>query len=79
MRMTQSAENFFTSLGFPTLPETFWERSHVHEAARPRGRVPRQRLGRGRQRRPAHQDVHQADEEDLITIHHELGHVYYYL
>ena len=32
----------------------------VHQAARPRGGLPRQRLGRRQRRRPAHQDVHRA-------------------
>ena len=44
--MVKYGEGFFTSLGFDPLPKTFWERSHVHEAAGPRGRLPRERLGR---------------------------------
>ena len=27
VRITQSAESFYVSLGFPKLPQTFWERS----------------------------------------------------
>ena len=43
-------------------------------------RVPRQRLGHGRQATTcASRCASSRREEDLITIHHELGHVYYYL
>ena len=35
VRMTRSAESFYTSLGFPSLPQTFWERSML---VRPRDR-----------------------------------------
>ena len=78
--MTKSAESFYTSIGFPALPQTFWERSMLYAAARPRSGVPRQRLGHGQWRRRAHQDVHASPiEEDLFTIYHELGHVYYYI
>ena len=63
----------------PTLPQTFWERSMLTQPRDRDVRVPRQRVAHGRQGRRAHQDVHRADEEDLFTIYHELGHVYYYL
>ncbi len=33
--MTKSAESFYTSIGFPALPQTFWERSML---MRPRDR-----------------------------------------
>ena len=35
VRMTRSAESFYTSIGFPKLPQTFWERSML---TRPRDR-----------------------------------------
>jgi peptidyl-dipeptidase A len=64
LRMVSSGEGFFSSLGFAPLPDTFWERSLFtkprdrevvcHASAwdvdRPRGGLPRQRLGRGRGR-----------------------------
>ena len=80
VRMTKSAEAFYQSIGFPTLPETFWERSMLTQPRDRDVRVPRERLGHGRQGRRAHQDVHPArPQEELRTIYHELGHVYYYL
>ena len=63
--MVQIGERFFTSLGFAPLPKTFWERSLFVQAARPRGRLPRQRLGHRQRGRPAHQDVHRADRGGL--------------
>jgi peptidyl-dipeptidase A len=79
VRMAKSAENFYTSIGFPSLPQTFWERSML---TRPRDREV-----------VCHASAWQIDnngdvrikmcmrpiEEDLFTIYHELGHVYYYL
>ena len=79
VRMTRSAESFYTSLGFPALPASFWERSML---SRPRDRDV-----------VCHASAWSIDmaddvrikmcmqptEEDLFTIYHELGHVYYYL
>ena len=46
--------------------------------ARPRRGLPRQRLGCGLRRRPAHQDVHRDQRPRTSrTIHHELGHNFY--
>ena len=56
--MVRYGERFFTSLGFDAAAEDVLGAVDVREAARPRGRLPRQRLGRGQRRGPAHQDVH---------------------
>jgi peptidyl-dipeptidase A len=79
VRMTKSAESFYTSLGFPALPQTFWERSML---TRPRDREVICHASAW--------DMDEQDdvrikmcikpiEEDLFTIYHELGHVYYYV
>ena len=65
-QMVRYGEGFFTSLGFDPLPKTFWERSAFHQAARPRGRLPRQRLGRRQRQRPPHQDVHRHHGRGLL-------------
>jgi peptidyl-dipeptidase A len=77
--MTKSAETFYTSIGFPALPRTFWERSML---VRPRDRevvchASAWDMANG-------DDVRikmcmKPIEEDLFTIYHELGHVYYYI
>jgi peptidyl-dipeptidase A len=78
-RITQQAESFYTSLGMPHLPSTFWERSML---TRPRDREvvchasPWNMNGKDDVR------IKQCilpTEEDLSTTYHELGHVYYYL
>ncbi|MBB3195961.1 M2 family metallopeptidase [Roseateles terrae] len=75
--MVKWAEGFYTSLGMESLPATFWERSLL---TKPQDRevvchasawdIDQQ------------QDVRvkmciRPTEEDFITIHHELGHIYY--
>ncbi len=79
VKMTKSAENFYTSIGFPALPQKFWERSML---TRPRDREVVCHASAW--------DIDNTDdvrikmcmkpiEEDLFTVYHELGHVYYYL
>jgi peptidyl-dipeptidase A len=79
VRITKSAESFYTSIGFPALPQKFWERSML---TRPRDREV-----------VCHASAFDMDEgddvrikmcikpieEDLFTVYHELGHIYYYL
>jgi hypothetical protein len=79
VRMMKSAESFYTSIGFPALPQTFWERSML---TRPRDREV-----------VCHASAWDMDdkddvrikmctkplEEDLFTAYHELGHVYYFI
>jgi len=78
-RMARSAESFYRSLGFPELPTGFWERSML---TRPRDRDVVCHASAWNM--DTHGDVRikqciQPTEEDLYTIYHELGHVYYYL
>jgi peptidyl-dipeptidase A len=75
--MVRSGENFFSSLGFAPLPDTFWERSMFTKPA-----------DRDVVCHASAWDVDQVDDlrikmcikitaEDFRTIHHELGHNYY--
>jgi peptidyl-dipeptidase A len=75
--MVKYGENFFTSLGFPPLPQTFWERSLLTKPA-----------DREVVCHASAWDVDSKDdlrvkmciqinEEDFRTIHHELGHNFY--
>jgi peptidyl-dipeptidase A len=78
-RMTRSAESFYTSLGFPQLPNTFWERSML---SRPRDRevvchASAWDMASGGDVRI--KACLAPTEEDLYTIYHELGHVYYFI
>jgi peptidyl-dipeptidase A len=79
-RMTRSAESAYTSIGFMPLPETFWQRSML---VRPRDREVVCHASAW-DMDPAKNDVRikvclNPTEEDLFTIYHELGHIYYYL
>jgi len=77
VRMVKLGEAFFTSLGLDPLPETFWTRSQL---MKPRDREVVCHAS-------AWDVTYDADlrikmcirptEEDLVTIHHELGHNYY--
>jgi len=78
VRMVKTGERFFTSLGLRALPATFWERSML---VKPRDREVVCHASAW--------DVMMNDdlrvkmcirptEDDLVTIHHELGHDYYF-
>jgi peptidyl-dipeptidase A len=76
--MVKMGESFFTSIGFDPLPKTFWERSLF---TRPKDRDVVCHASSW--------DVTWSDdlrlkvciqptEEDLVTLHHELGHSFYF-
>ncbi len=79
VRMTRRAEDFFTSLGMPALPESFYERSMLtkprdrevvcHASAWPIDGEDDVRI----------KMCIEPNSEELYTIYHELGHIYYYL
>ncbi|WP_444931924.1 M2 family metallopeptidase [Microbulbifer sp. SSSA002] len=75
--MVKVGEKFFTSLGFKPLPETFWERSQFTQ--------PRDRdvvCHASAWNMDGQDDLRikmciNKTGEDLVTIHHELGHNFY--
>jgi len=76
-RMVKNAEQFYRSLGFPPLPSTFWERSML---TRPRDRDVVCHASAWSL--DLKEDVRlkmctEVNYDDLKTIYHELGHVYY--
>jgi peptidyl-dipeptidase A len=77
IKIVQTGEAFFSSLGFEPLPQTFWERSQI---VKPEGREVVCHASAW--------DVDSRDDlrikmcttvgaEDFRTVHHELGHNYY--
>ena len=79
VRMTRSAESFYKSLGFPELPQTFWERSML---TRPRDREVDCYASAWNMDAKGDVRIKQCiytTEEDLYAIYHELGHIYYNL
>lgn len=77
LRMVETGENFFSSMGFAPLPETFWERSLItepqdrdvvcHASAWNLDNVDDVRI----------KMCTRVNAEDFQTVHHELGHNYY--
>ncbi len=79
IEMVEYAEDFFLSIGFKPLPDTFWERSLF---VKPSDRSVVCHASAWNLD-PANNDLRikmciQKNEEDFITIHHELGHIFYY-
>ena len=79
LKMTKTAEAFFTSLGLPSLPESFYENSMIKK---PRDRnvvchASAWDIDNGND--PRIKQCVEITEEQLGTLHHELGHIYYYL
>jgi len=77
IKMVKGAENFFTSLGFKALPETFWQRSLF---TKPEGRDVVCHASAWDL--DAKDDIRikmciQKTGEEFNTIHHELGHNFY--
>ncbi len=79
MKMVRTAEAFFTSLGLPELPESFYENSLIKK---PKDRnvvchASAWDLDNGND--PRIKQCVEINEEQFGTLHHELGHIYYYL
>jgi peptidyl-dipeptidase A len=75
--MTKQAESFYTSLGMQALPASFWERSML---TRPRDREVLCHASAWQMDGSDDVRIKQCivpNEEELGTIYHELGHVYY--
>jgi peptidyl-dipeptidase A len=77
IKMVKTGEGFYTSLGFPALPASFWERSQI---TKPRDREVVCHASAW--------DLDNRDDlrikmctkvnaDDFVTIHHELGHNFY--
>ncbi len=78
VQMVKIGERFFTSLGFEPLPATFWERSLLRKPA------DREVVCHASAWNVDLEDdlrikmCIEINDEDFATIHHELGHNYYY-
>jgi peptidyl-dipeptidase A len=80
--ITKQAEAFYVSLGFPKLPDSFYERSDLYPADPKSGRKKNSHASAW------HIDLRQ-DVRSLMSVdpdpywfgtaHHELGHIYYFL
>jgi peptidyl-dipeptidase A len=80
--ITKQAERFYCSLGFPSLPQSFWARSDLYPAD--------PRSGRKKNSHASAWHINLRDDVRSLmsiepnnrwftTAHHELGHIYYYM
>ncbi len=79
LAMARRAEDFYTSIGFPKLPDSFYAKSML---TRPRDRDVVCHASAWDLTQSGDVRIKmciQPKEEDLTTIHHEMGHIYYYL
>jgi peptidyl-dipeptidase A len=78
-KLVELGENFFVSLGLEKLPDSFWKRSQF---VKPQDREVVCHASAWDVTYSNDLRIKmciKVDEEDLITIHHELGHLYYFM
>ncbi|MEO0310618.1 MAG: hypothetical protein RIQ89_275 [Bacteroidota bacterium] len=80
--LAKQGENFYVSMGFPTLPETFWSKSSFYPVSKDAGYKKNTHASAWHMN--LDQDVRtlmsiEPNAEWYETIHHEYGHIYYYL
>jgi peptidyl-dipeptidase A len=80
--IVKSAENFYVSLGFPRLPDSFWKKSDLYPV--PVGSTRKKNSHASAWHIDRAGDVRslmsvEPDEQWFATAHHELGHIYYYI
>ncbi len=78
----EQAERFYVSLGFDTLPESFYQKSDLYQL--PSGTAYKKNTHASAWHMDFNQDVRSLmsivpNAEWYETTHHELGHIYYYL
>ncbi len=77
--MVRYGERFFTSIGFPALPDTFWRWSMFDKPADREVVCHASAWDMTQSGEVRIKMCIEPTEEDFITVHHELGHIYYYL
>jgi peptidyl-dipeptidase A len=78
-QMAKISEDFYTSVGFPALPASFYQKSML---TRPRDRDVVCHASAWDMNQNGDVRIKMCikpDEESLTTIHHEMGHIYYFL
>ena len=79
LKMTQTAEEFFTSIGLPALPDSFYQNSLIKKPADRNVVCHASAWDMGNGNDPRIKQCVEITEEQFGTLHHELGHIYYYL
>jgi peptidyl-dipeptidase A len=78
-RITESAEAFYVSLGFPKLPQTFWERSLLTQPADRDVQCHASAWHIDFKDDVRIKQCIEPNQEHLMTVYHELGHIFYYI
>ncbi len=78
-KMVRTAEDFFVSLGLPSLPDTFYERSLLTKPADRDVVCHASAWDLGGGKDPRIKMCIEPTYEMLSTIYHELGHIYYFI
>ncbi|XP_040564722.1 angiotensin-converting enzyme isoform X2 [Lepeophtheirus salmonis] len=81
LQMAKGAENFMTSLGLSPMPTNFWKRSQF---TAPKDRTSSCHPSAINMFAPKEQDYRfqmcgEVDEETFLIMHHEMGHIEYYM
>ena len=79
LKMTKTAEGFFTSLGLPSLPDSFYQNSMIKKPADRNVVCHASAWDMDNGNDPRIKQCVEINSEQLGTLHHELGHIYYYL
>ncbi len=79
--IVEQGERFYVSLGFDSLPKSFWEKSDLYPA--PKGANYKKNNHASAWHLDLDKDIRslmsvEANEQWYETSHHELGHIYYY-
>ncbi|MGK2286592.1 M2 family metallopeptidase [Pedomonas sp. V897] len=77
VKIMQTAEGFFTSLGFAPLPETFWERSMIVKPADREVVCHASAWNVDNKEDLRVKMCTKVNGDDFVTAHHELGHNFY--
>jgi peptidyl-dipeptidase A len=80
--IVRTAEDFYVSLGFPRLPESFWQKSDLYPIDR--GSLRKKNSHASAWHIDGESDVRslmsvEPNQQWFGTAHHELGHIYYYI
>ncbi len=80
--VVMAGEEYYESMGFPKLPETFWQKSSLYPV--PPGAGYKKNNHASAWHMDLDQDVRslmsvEPNADWYETVHHELGHIYYYL
>lgn len=79
IKIAKTSENFFTSMGLPKLPDHFWESSRFEQTSNKPSGCHAVASHNHDMSKLMISMCGFVDERNLFTLHHEMGHIYYYI